>query len=677
MDAAMDLLFDRLSQLPCTRENHTQCEHSLLNLIAANVKELIFSFDRDGRITYASPSARSLGYEPADLRGRAASDMIHPDDYPKARKGHMTSLRGAPNVTRDERTLRVKAANGDWIWFEGDPHPLRQADGDIVGSITILRDVTERLRMEEMLRDRERNYRILADNITDTIVKLNLKGEITYASPSIEALTGYSPEEVVGADPIVSLHGGDTERLNEAGGPRLGSMADALAGSEAPGRVRYQIRCADGHSIWAESAPRLLRDDDGGPLEILTVIRDVTDQVAAEAALKAAQEDAEAAALTKAQFLANMSHEIRTPLTAVLGYVGLLQRMTGLPELAQGHLDRVAGAGQSLLAIVNDVLDFSKLEAGHFQIQPRPSNVCGICAETAAIFGAQATAKSIELVVSGCDALPDLLVDPDRLRQVLINLIGNAVKFTTAGKVSLSCAWADERLALTIADTGPGMDDAAVDRLFQRFSQVGGAFNTNHGGTGLGLAITRGLVEAMGGSIGVVSALGLGSTFRVEIPAPAVVSLVEEESEETLDLTGVRVLIVDDNATNRDLASRLIDIAGALPCSVGSGQDALGYLAVTPVDLVLLDQRMPGMDGPETLRRFRAAGGPNAGVPVLLFTADAEAGCAGLPDGFAGLVRKPLEPTAFFGAILAALAAGRPVASSNAGTGHHGSYRQL
>jgi CheY-like chemotaxis protein len=327
-----------------------------------------------------------------------------------------------------------------------------------------------------------------------------------------------------------------------------------------------------------------------------------------------------------------MSHEIRTPLTAVLGFTSLLEAR-GLDETSAAYVQRIAAAGSALLAIVNDILDFSKLEAGRVEVRARPTDVGEIGRETLAMLSARAEEKGLTLRLELDAAAPaSVLLDSDRVRQVLLNLAGNAVKFTDAGSVTLRIAPepAGGALRFEVEDTGPGLSAEQCALLFQRFNQIDGSTTRRHGGTGLGLAICKGLAEAMGGAIGVRSTPGVGSVFHMTLP------LAEASAGEAApgagdggkgaSIAGLSVMVVDDNPTNRELARRILEAFEAqVTCAEGAAE-ALALLAATPVDVVLMDLRMPGVDGREALVALRAADGPNQATPVLAFTADAEVG---------------------------------------------------
>jgi CheY-like chemotaxis protein len=362
----------------------------------------------------------------------------------------------------------------------------------------------------------------------------------------------------------------------------------------------------------------------------------------------AARAEAEAAATVKGEFMANMSHEIRTPLTAVIGFSGLLSERPELDALSRRFVQRVSSAGQALLAIVNDVLDFSKLEAGHFEITPRPVSPLAVAQDALALFAPQADAKGLWLECEAEGDLPErVMIDPDRVCQVLLNLIGNAVKFTDHGAVRLFVGYdlGTGSLRMRVEDTGVGMSVEQQTKLFQRFSQVDASSTRKHGGTGLGLAICKGLTEAMGGGIAVASAPDGGSVFTFHIAAPVVAGPVSERDPATPEdqphrLDGVRVLVVDDNPINRELARAVLEQMGAEVAEAAGGRAAVDAAAVVPFDCILMDLRMPGLSGVDALAEIRDTAGPNQDVPILAFTAD-----AGMMDphhGFDGLVSKPI-----------------------------------
>ncbi|MGA0603218.1 PAS domain S-box protein [Caulobacter sp. KR2-114] len=597
----------------------------------------------DGRFLRVNDAfCRMTGYAEAEMLALDFQAITHPDDL-DLDLGNVDRLtRGAiDSYHMDKRYLRK---NGSAVWVQLTVSMVRNADGSPKGFVAQVQDLTERRAAEEALRDSEARYRLIADNTSDMIVVTDLTGEVRYVSPSVRH-TGWTREALVGASFARQMHPEDARAVGKA-------FAGLLKGVD-PGSVRWRGRHGvTGEWMWMESRPVLLPDPQTGRASgFIDVVRDITGQVEQEEALAAARAQAEVAAAAKAQFLANMSHEIRTPLTAVLGFTGLLRDHPSLDTVAAGYVSRIATAGSGLLALVNDILDFSKLEAGEIRLEHRPLAVREVVESVTQIFEAQAAARGLTLTAAVAADMPaSVRGDAQRLRQILLNLVGNAVKFTASGSIQIAATWdAGRNTAIfSVRDTGPGISAEGQACLFQRFSQVDGGASRAQGGTGLGLAICRGLVEAMGGEIGVTSTEGSGSDFHFEFPAPpmAAPSIQPAAAHGPLPCPGSRVLVVDDNAVNRELVTALLGAFDLELTTADSGEAALSLCATDVFDLVLMDIRMPGMGGREALQRLRAAPGPNAGAPVIAFTADADkASVEGLlADGFDGHLGKPIDP---------------------------------
>jgi PAS domain S-box-containing protein len=583
-----------------------------------------------------------LGYSEDRMLALDFQAITHPDDLDAdlALLGELHAGKRS-SYQLEKRYLRADRAT---VWVQLSVSMVKDDQARPKHYVAQVQDLTAR-------RKAETGYRMMAENLTDMIATTQLDGAIQFVTPSCRTIAGYEPEDLIGRRSIEFAHPDD-----------IATLAKAF-GQVATGRTVKTVRWRVMHKqtrqwVWVESNPsRFWPDGPTGDWLYLDIVRDVSAQVAQEEALDEALEAARQAAAAKGEFLANMSHEIRTPLTAILGFSGLLAERPNLDAVAQRHLERITTAGHALLSIVNDVLDFSKLEAGQFEIAPRPVAPLIFAQNALQMFSPQADAKGLQLELIADDDVPAYLsFDPDRLRQVLLNLIGNAIKFTASGSVRLHVRYdtAQTRLAFAVEDTGPGMRRADQLKLFQRFAQVDASSTRRHGGTGLGLAISKGLTEAMGGEIGVTSKLGRGSTFHFFITAPQAegISISQTGAVSTMAaLGGVRVLVVDDNRMNRELAHAVLDQAGAEVTEAVDGADALRLATIMPFDIILLDYRMPGMDGPETLRRLRAEDGPNTAIPVMAFTADADLKSLRDGDQFDDAVDKPINPAAMLTTI--------------------------
>jgi signal transduction histidine kinase/ActR/RegA family two-component response regulator len=450
-------------------------------------------------------------------------------------------------------------------------------------------------------------------------------------------------------------------RLAEAVAPALmpeGSEAEHQLWVErriaihASGNGMYEQELAHGMVIHAIER----RTPDGG---VVSVTRDIT---AAERALARAKAAAEAANESKSQFLAAMSHEIRTPLNGVLGMNGLLLNTSLTPEQRR-YAELIRSSGQTLLTVINDILDLAKIEAGRMELEVAEFDPAATLDEVASLLSVRAQAKGLVMHLRMPPDLPGALRgDASRLRQVLFNLIGNALKFTERGSVVIEVAHRplpDDRVELTIAvrDTGIGIAPEAMPKLFDRFMQADARTARRYGGTGLGLAISREIVDLMGGRIEVDSAVGVGSTFRVVVPMSRGDAECLARAESTLhassDIGGLRILVAEDNGVNQILIKAILDQLGHYSDIVGNGIEAVRQLQTGRYDLVLMDIQMPEMDGEAATRAIRALPQGMASIPIIAMTANAmvEHREAYLASGMDDYVSKPISSKALAAAI--------------------------
>jgi CheY-like chemotaxis protein len=397
----------------------------------------------------------------------------------------------------------------------------------------------------------------------------------------------------------------------------------------------------------------LVTSRNGRWLKAVGLVQDCDALKRQEIALKEAQAAAEAGAEAKAAFLANMSHEIRTPMNGVMGVLHLLKNER-LSVDGRGLLREALSCGQMLAELLNDVIDFSKIEAGRLELSCEPVDPAMLVEGVVRLLEPQARAKNLQLIVDADPALGWVRSDPVRLRQALFNLVGNAVKFTEKGSITVRCiAPRPGVLRFEVQDTGVGVAEDVQARIFQRFDQGDASTTRKFGGSGLGLTITRKLAEMMSGDVGLISEVGVGSTFWLEVAAePAAARVVASDSLEPV-LEGLSILVVEDNPTNRMIATKLLEAMGA---KVATAED--GYLGVAAAsaggfDLILMDVQMPGIDGLEAARRIRALGGPASQTPIVALTANvlSHQRAAYLDAGMDGVVGKPISPSVLIGEI--------------------------
>ncbi|WP_349678910.1 PAS domain-containing protein [Brevundimonas naejangsanensis] len=531
----------------------------------------------------------------------------------------------------------------------------KDATGRVIALFGVLQDVTEREALLRAAQTNERRYRLLAENTGDVITRVKMDGSSKYISPAIQQLLGWTFEEMSGQSTDY-VHPEDRHLV-------LGAIGRAVKSGEST-RLEHRAVHKKGHTIWVECTFKALRDEHGHVDDVVVVIRDITQRKALEAEVLEAKETAVAAARVKSEFLANMSHELRTPLTSVIGFSGLLQASEHLPAEERVYVERIATASEALLGVINDTLDYSKLEADAIEMDPEPFDTRALVDGAAAIIESQCSAKGLTLnVVVAADTPERLTGDKGRLRQVMLNFLSNAAKFTARGAVTLKVGGRPQadggwRMRVEVTDTGIGIPSEKIGELFRRFTQADASTTRVYGGTGLGLAISRRLIELMGGEVGVESAPGAGSTFWFEAPLAATteedVTAREETDRARKDALRGRVLMADDAAANRELVSAILRNLGLEIDTVADGAEAVHAAHSGLYDLVLMDVHMPVMDGltaTREIRRMQAQG--ERRIPILALTANVQADqvtrC--LEAGMDGHLAKPIQITELAAAL--------------------------
>ncbi|WP_051261275.1 response regulator [Desulfovibrio inopinatus] len=439
--------------------------------------------------------------------------------------------------------------------------------------------------------------------------------------------------------------------------PRLISWIDDIVSGKIAADEEFSLNRERIVRIQAE----VERDADGTPFRLLGIMQDVTDKRRLIKQLIEAKEAAEQASQVKAEFLANMSHEIRTPLNGVIGMTELAL-MTDLSAEQNEYLTMVKNSAESLLGIINDILDFTKIEAGKLQLTENDVDIGRLLTDALKPLMITAKGKGLEFYCQVGDTVPTCIrTDPVRLRQILINLVGNAVKFTETGSITIHVEYHTHKeygLVFTVADTGIGIPDEKISTIFESFTQLDGSLTRRHEGTGLGLAICKQLVELMGGGISVSSDLQNGTKFTFSLPTKTLKTdatvCPPPQPEPQPPLPQLRILLAEDNQVNLRFATVLLEKQGHEVTTAVNGQEALDALATSHFDIVLMDVQMPVLDGEEATRRIRRGeDGINPAIPIIALTAHAMSGDKErfLRAGMDGYVQKPLDSSTLFKVI--------------------------
>jgi len=561
--------------------------------------------DRDSIILDINPGFTAIfGYERSEAVGQDLNLLIVPEDEIEEARGYDRL------VAEDEATIiesHRKSKTGELVPVQASA--IHSKAGPEALTFVIYDDISRIKEAQNALDEVEMQYRKLVESASDMVWEIDLEGKWIFLNTATEDILGTSRDMLLGRS------------FEETIDPTMLSAATekfqlVLRGEELTDFETVFLG-ADGESLHLSFAARPILDSHGAIAGARGIARDVSARVRSREALEEARQAAEQMALTRTSFLANMSHEIRTPMNGILGMTELLLDSDLAPE-QRNSAQLVRTSADALLRIINDILDFSKIESGQFSIEEIPFELAAVVESTLRTFAIPAFEKRIELVSDINNDIPDIVIgDPGRLRQVLNNLIGNAVKFTHSGEIVVAVKKVTEvenhvSLEFTVRDTGIGIPEEKREHIFEEFSQADVSTTRQHGGTGLGLAISNGIVNLMGGNISVVSAVGEGSEFSFILP----LGVGEGYSRTSFDrhriaLSGVRSIVIDDNATNRRIVREML---GAMGISVDEAEDADSGLTRlhhameegAAYDLAVIDGYMPGRDGFELAEIIRA-----------------------------------------------------------------------
>jgi PAS domain S-box-containing protein len=615
---------------------------------------------QEGKIRFFNPKVvEFLGYAEEEITSKPFIEFIHPDDRERVIDHHLKRIRG--EMVSPVYSFRTLDKDGNSKWMEISA--VKISWGGRPATLNFLNDITDRMRAEEALRESEKRYRELADSLPQTVFEMNIRGDLTFANRVAFDTFGYSHEDFnQGLNILQMVRPDERDRARE-------HFQRALNGDKSGFEYTAQTRKGRIFPILVHTNP-ILRD--GQPVGLRGIVVDITERKRTEVELQEAKEAAEAANLAKSQFLANMSHEIRTPMNGILGMTSLLLGTPLNPEQLE-YAETVRGSADSLLKIINDILDYSKIEAGKLDFETLDFDLRTMVEDTIDMVKIRAHEKGLSLACLIQHDVPSLLVgDPGRLRQVLINLMNNAVKFTENGEVVIRVSLEEEidsrvTLRFTVSDTGIGIPQDRMDRLFRSFSQVDSSTTRKYGGTGLGLAISKNIVEKMGGRIGVRSEEGRGSTFWFTVGFAKQSAGRKRGMEVFEDIRGRRILIVDDHPTNRLVLGEELRLWGCRYDEAAGGQEALDKLREAvqgkdPFSVAIIDMEMPVMDGAALGRRIKED--PDLGQTILvLLTSQGRRGDARRMEqiGFAAYLTKPVKSAQLHDCLALALGTKSPV----------------
>ncbi len=600
-------------------------------LALENVPVGVVQTTADGRFLLANRAiAALLGYDSVEdlsASGRSAAEFYA---SPEAREALVRALHSDGAVRRFQTSWKDR--HGNPLQVRIDARGTFGAGGSLLGIEGIVEDISAEHEVRERLRTSEARFRALVQQSSDVVLVADVESRVTYVSPSVQQVMGYTTEQVQGRSIFSFVHPDD-----------LADSQSVFQGVQASGSMvpatEFRLRHAEGHYLFAEGVGTPLFDDPA--IQGLVInFRDITDRKRAEAVLVHAKEQAEEVAHLKSTFLANMSHEIRTPLTGILGFADILADEVTDPQQRE-FVELIEQSGKRLMDTLNSVLDLARLDAGQMDFTTEPVPLAEAARQTAQLLAPLAQKKGLTLqaIVQDENASADL--DRSALDRILTNLVGNALKFTESGGVQIVVRSSESSVSLDVVDTGVGISEEFLPRLFEEFQQESSGAQRSHEGSGLGLSITRQLTERLDGTLSVQSTLGQGSTFSVTFPSRL------SEAEPLAAARQPRVLIVDDNAQTLRMAQRMVEASYRVDTATNAADaEALAQTAAEQYDAysaLLLDINLGTMDTGEDLMRRLRQRPPYHERPILAFTAYALHGDRErfLASGFSGYFSKP------------------------------------
>jgi len=654
-------------------EEARQRKHILLKVLMDTIPDSIYFKDKKCRFVIINKTkTEHSGIKPEDMIGKTDFDFLPREQAEKSFRDdkHVMEI-GSPLIDIIEKITHPDKTEH---WISATKIPWYDK-GNLMGTIGISRDITQRKQVEKALRESEEKHRKIFELSPEAIILLDPKGNIVNINKKLHDWLGYKPEEVIGRNlselPFLSEE--SKVKIREKFSARL------LGKNTPPYELDFITKSGKKHigKIFAS----LIKDKEGKIIQDLAMVSNITEDKRLQDELRQAKEDAEVANRAKSDFLANMSHEIRTPMNTIVGMGDLLSETQLLPEQQQ-YIHTLQTAGETLLSLISDILDLSKIEGGHLDLEEIDFDLGELIEKIGQIIAMRAHKKGLELSYQVMPDVPNSLTgDPDRLRQILINLITNAIKFTKKGEVLVEVQYDKDRaktkdaalLRFSVKDTGIGIPREKLNSIFDSFIQVSSSVTRQYGGTGLGLTISQRLIGLMGGRIWVQSKVGQGSTFYFTAQFGIQTQPKKPITLPLVDLSGLKVLVIDDNATNRMILNKVLTRWEMLVTEVESGKQGIAELERaqknnSSFQLVLLDSRMPGMSGLEVAEYIKKETSL-AEVTIIMLTSDARSEeklrCREL--GLSGYLIKPISPSKLLDTITAAIGHKR-IAGEAAGT---------
>ena len=650
---------DHLEQLVKDRTEELRVSEERTRLLLESAGEGIIGVDLDGKITFVNPAAcRVLGYSMDEFLDRGLHRLIHyshedGSPYPRENCPMYKSFSLGTVSHVDNEVLWRKDGTSFPAAYSSNPI---HKDGRVVGAVVTFRDVTERRRAVEALAESERRTRTILETAIEGVLLVDNDASILIANPALCTILGRPQQEIIGRQVLDFV---DTENrlilLNQLEKRRKGQS----------GAYEISLQRSDGVNVPCLFNASPFLDEKGLKMGSFALVTDITSRKQAEEQVRRAKEIAEEATKAKSDFLANMSHEIRTPMNAVIGMAHLALQTELTPKQAD-YVRKIQRSAHSLLGIINDILDFSKIEAGKLQMESVDFSLDEVLDNVSTVVGVKVHEKELEFLMDTSKDVPlALMGDPLRLGQVLINLSNNAVKFTREGEIVISTKVAekDEKsvtLQFCVRDTGVGLTEEQKGKLFKAFSQADMSTTRKYGGTGLGLTISKRLVNMMGGEIWVESVPGKGSEFIFTAKFGLARMVSRRHLEPSVDLRGMRVLVVDDNASSREILQTLLETMSFQVTPTASAEEGIAELEkeaeARPYQLVVMDWKMPGMDGIKASALIKKHPSLTEKPKIIIATAYGREEVMQKSEkvGVDGFLLKPVSQSVLFDAIMVA-----------------------